>query len=87
MERKVSHRKQRSGVVISDAADKTIVVKVTRIAKHPLYRKRIKINKKYHAHDEKNLAKNGDIVNIIECRPFSKTKRWRLQEVVEGKKA
>lgn len=87
MEAKVSHRKKRSGVVVSDAADKTIVVKVTRVAKHPLYRKLIKINKKYHAHDEENVASVGDVVNIIECRPLSKTKRWRLQSVVEGKKA
>ena len=64
MEPKVSHRKQRSGVVVSNAADKTIVVKVTRMAKHPLYRKLIKINKKYHAHDEKNIACVGDVVNI-----------------------
>jgi small subunit ribosomal protein S17 len=87
METKVSHRKKRSGVVVSNAADKTIVVRVTRMAKHPLYRKLIKINKKYHAHDEKNIASVGDVVNIIECRPLSKTKRWRLQSVVEGKKA
>ena len=87
MEPKVSHRKQRSGVVVSNAADKTIVVRVTRVAKHPLYRKLIKINKKYHAHDEKNVASVGDVVNIIECRPLSKTKRWRLQSIVEGKKA
>jgi len=87
MEQKVSHRKTRTGVVISDAADKTIVVKVTRMAKHPLYHKLVKINKKYHAHDEKNIARIGDTVNIIECRPLSKTKRWRLLNVVEGKKA
>ncbi len=87
MEQKVSHRKTRSGIVIGDAADKTIVVNVTRMAKHPLYKKLVKINKKYHAHDEKNIAKKGDTVNIIECRPLSKTKRWRLLNVVEGKKA
>ena len=81
METKTSQRKVRAGVVVSKSTDKTIVVKVTRTAKHPLYRKLMKINKKYYVHDEKNEARKGDQVNIIECRPISKTKRWRLQSI------
>lgn len=66
------------GVVVSDAADKTIVVKVERRFAHPLYKKFIRRSKKYAAHDETNTAKIGDIVRIRECRPVSKRKTWEL---------
>lgn len=70
------------GVVVSDAADKTITVKVERRFMHPLYKKFIKRSKKYAAHDENNTAKAGEIVKIRECRPVSKSKTWEL--VVEA---
>lgn len=66
------------GVVVSDKGDKTVVVKVERRFMHPLYKKFIKRSKKYHAHDEANVAKVGDVVRIEECRPLSKTKSWTL---------
>lgn len=66
------------GVVVSDAADKTITVKVERRFMHPLYKKFIKRSKKYAAHDENNQAKVGEIVRIRECRPISKSKTWEL---------
>lgn len=66
------------GVVVSDINDKTVVVDVQRRFKHPKYGKFVNINKKYHAHDEKNEAKKGDIVTIIESRPYSKKKTWEL---------
>ena len=66
------------GVVVSDKGDKTIVVKVERRFKHPLYGKYIRQSKKYHAHDEHNECKVGELVRIVECRPLSKTKKWEL---------
>jgi len=75
-------RKERVGVVVSDVQDKTIVVKVERRTPHPLYRKIVKVSKKFTAHDEKNEAKMGDTVRIVETRPLSKTKCWRLTEIV-----
>lgn len=66
------------GLVVSDKADKTIVVKVQRRFKHPIYSKFVNATKKYHAHDENNQAKIGDLVTIIESRPHSKTKKWEL---------
>ncbi len=66
------------GVVVSDANDKTVVVKVERRFAHPLYKKTVRRSKRYHAHDENNRAKTGDIVQIQECRPISKQKRWML---------
>jgi len=66
------------GVVVSDAQDKTVVVKVERRFMHPLYKKFIKRSKKYAAHDENNQAKIGDVVRIRECRPISKNKTWEL---------
>jgi len=75
-------RKEREGVVVSDSQDKTIVVEVTRRTSHPLYKKVIKQTKKYYAHDETNQAKAGDKVRIVETRPLSKTKRWRLVEIL-----
>jgi small subunit ribosomal protein S17 len=79
-------RKVRQGVVVSDVQDKTIVVRVQRTTTHPLYKKTIRVSKKYHVHDEANDAKVGDTVRIIETRPLSKLKRWRLAEVVERAK-
>jgi small subunit ribosomal protein S17 len=79
-------RKVRQGVVVSDVQDKTIVVRVQRTTTHPLYKKTLRVSKKYHVHDEANDAKVGDTVRIIETRPLSKLKRWRLEEVVERAK-
>ncbi len=76
-------RKTRVGVVSSNKMEKTITVKVERKIKHPLYGKFLKKTTSFHAHDEKNECSIGDIVKIMECRPLSKTKRWRLVEVVE----
>ena len=75
-------RKERIGVVISDVQDKTIVVKVDRRTPHPLYKKVIKVRKKFTAHDENNEAKKGDTVRIVETRPLSKKKCWRLVEII-----
>ena len=66
------------GVVQKDAKDKTVVVKVERLVKHPLYKKFIRRSKKYMAHDEGNASKAGDLVRIRECRPLSKRKRWEI---------
>jgi ribosomal protein uS17 len=74
---------ERRGIVVSDAMDKTIVVKVDVIKSHPKYKKVIRRSVKFHAHDEQNAAHVGDVVRIVETRPLSKTKRWRLAEVVE----
>ncbi|MFD0961952.1 30S ribosomal protein S17 [Paenibacillus chungangensis] len=76
-------RKVEIGKVVSDKMDKTIVVAVETYKKHDLYHKRIKYTKKYKAHDENNQAKIGDIVKIMETRPLSKDKRFRLVEVVQ----
>jgi len=71
-------RRVLQGVVVSDKADKTITVLVERRLMHPLYKKFIKRTKRYHAHDEANTAKIGDIVRIRECRPISKSKSWEI---------
>jgi len=76
-------RKIKVGVVSSNKMDKSIVVKVERKVKHPLYGKFVKKSTKFHAHDEKNECSIGDTVKIMETRPISKTKRWRLVEVIE----
>ena len=76
-------RKTKLGVVSSNRMDKTITVSVERKVKHPLYGKFVKKSTKFHAHDEKNECSIGDMVKIMESRPLSKTKRWRLVEVVE----
>lgn len=76
-------RKVRTGVVSSNKMDKTITVKVERKVKHPLYGKYLKKSKGFHAHDEKNECSIGDRVRIMESRPISKLKRWRLIEIVE----
>jgi len=75
-------RKERTGRVVSDKMDKTIVVEVTRRVRHPVYGKEMTRSKKFHAHDEKNEAKIGDVVRIEETRPLSRLKRWRLVAVV-----
>ncbi len=81
-----SRRKVREGIVVSSAGDKTAVVKVESRKKHPLYGKTMTVSTKFHAHDEENTAGVGDRVRIMETRPLSKLKRWRLVEVVERAK-
>jgi small subunit ribosomal protein S17 len=76
-------RKERVGLVISDKMDKTITVAVYGWKMHPLYKKRMKNTRKFKAHDEKNSCNAGDLVRIVESRPLSKTKRWRLVEIVK----
>lgn len=78
-----NNRKVFTGTVVSDKNDKTITVLVTTYKKHPLYSKRVISSKKFRAHDEKNEAHTGDVVKITESRPLSKTKRFRLIEIVE----
>ena len=75
-------RQEVTGVVTSAKMEKTIVVKVTRLVQHKLYRRVIRVSKKFYAHDEQRTAKQGDTVRIVETRPMSKLKRWRLAEVV-----
>jgi len=77
------HRKERIGEVISNKMTKTIVVRVQRRFPHPQFKKVVTTFKKFYAHDEKGEAKIGDVVRIVETRPLSKTKRWRLVEIVE----
>ncbi len=77
-----ARRKTRVGSVVSDGGEKTIVVSVERRFAHPLYGKLVKRHKKYHAHDQDNQAREGDVVRIAETRPLSKLKRWRLVEVI-----
>jgi small subunit ribosomal protein S17 len=79
-------RKERRGVVVSSAMDKTIVVRVDTQKPHPVYKKVVRQSHKFHAHDETNVAKAGDVVRIVETRPISKTKSWRLAEVLEEAK-
>jgi small subunit ribosomal protein S17 len=79
-------RKVRTGVVVSDAMDKTVVVKISTAFKHPLYGKTVRRSSNFKAHDEANDARVGDRVRIMETRPLSKTKRWRVVDVVERAK-
>jgi small subunit ribosomal protein S17 len=79
-------RQERRGVVVSSTMDKTIVVKVDTIKSHPRYKKVVRRSLKFHAHDPENKANVGDIVRIVETRPISKTKNWRLVEIVEAAK-
>jgi small subunit ribosomal protein S17 len=79
-------RQERRGVVVSDKGDKTIVVKVDVIKSHPKYKKVVRRSVRFHAHDEQNTAGVGDTVRIVETRPLSKTKHWRLAEIVEKAK-
>jgi small subunit ribosomal protein S17 len=83
---KGGYRKVRVGRVISEKMNKTVVVAVERLVKHPLYKKYIRRTSKLYAHDEKNDAHEGDIVRVIETRPLSKMKRWRVQGIVERAK-
>ena len=76
-------KKEMLGLVVSDKMDKTIVVEVERLVRHRLYGKRIKWRRKFKAHDEKNEARAGDRVRIVENRPVSRTKNWRLMEIIE----
>ena len=80
------HRKVRTGKVSSDASDKTIAVTVERTVHHPLYGRVVRKRKKFMAHDEKNDARTGDLVEIMETRPLSRTKRWRLIKIIERAK-
>ena len=80
------YRKTRTGVVSSNKMEKTITVTVVRKLKHPKYGKFVKKSNKFHAHDESNDAQIGDLVRIVETRPLSKSKRWRLVEVIEKAK-
>jgi len=82
-ERERGQRKERRGVVVSSAMDKTIVVRVDTVKPDPRYKKVVRRSRKLHAHDEENDASVGDVVRIVESRPLSKTKTWRLAEVVE----
>lgn len=84
VERKL--RKTKTGVVVSTKMDKTISVKVERRLMHPLYGKFVKRSKKFFAHDEENTCNMGDVVRIMETRPLSKMKRWRLVEILERAK-
>ena len=79
----VARRKTRQGVVVSDARDKTITVRIDTARPHPIYKKTVRRSSKLHAHDEENQAHLGDIVRVQECRPLSSQKRWRLVEIVE----
>ncbi len=82
----MSEKRQRSvtGRVVSARMDKTITVAVERLVKHPVYGKYIRRTTKVHAHDEQNACQQGDLVSIVECRPMSKSKAWRLERVVES---
>ena len=77
------HYKTRQGTVVSDKMDKTVVVRVERLTKHPKYTKVIKHTKKFKAHDEQNQCRVGDVIEIVETRPLSKEKRWRVKEILE----
>jgi small subunit ribosomal protein S17 len=78
------HRKTQTGVVVSDKMEKTVVVRVDRLVRHSVYNKYIKRSVKYKVHDENNSCKVGDKVQIIECRPLSKDKRWNLKQINES---
>jgi small subunit ribosomal protein S17 len=84
--RERGRRKVRTGIVVSDKMDKTVVVQIASSIRHPLYGKIVRRSNKLNAHDETNQAHVGDKVRIMETRPLSKTKRWRLLEVVERAK-
>lgn len=77
------NRKTQVGVVVSDKMDKTVVVRVSHLVKHPVYNKYIKRSVKYKAHDEENNCKSGDRVLIVETRPLSKDKRWRVRQIID----
>jgi small subunit ribosomal protein S17 len=81
-----TRRKVRTGVVVSEKMDKTVLVRIDRKVRHPLYKKTLRRSNKLAAHDENNDARVGDTVRVMETRPLSKTKRWRIVEVVERAK-
>lgn len=81
------NRKVRQGVVVSDKMDKSIMVRIERTVKHPLYKKVVRRKKSFMAHDEKNDCHVGDVVKITECRPLSRRKRWRLLEIITREQA
>ncbi len=83
MTKQRGNRKSRIGVVTSDKMDKTVVVRVEQMVKHPVYKKYIKRNVKYKAHDDENSCAAGDRVMIVETRPLSKGKRWQVREILE----
>ncbi|MDR1651849.1 MAG: 30S ribosomal protein S17 [Synergistaceae bacterium] len=83
MEERIPHRKVRTGIVVSDKMDKTVVVRVDRMSKHPLYGKPVLRVKKYMAHDETNECRPGDRIQIEETRPLSRHKRWRVAQIIE----
>lgn len=85
MENEDPIKRKFEGTVVSDKEDKTVRVEVERLKQHPLYKKRYTVTKKYAVHDEENEAKEGNVVQFQECRPISKTKRWRLTDIVESK--
>ena len=85
-EREPGTPQTRQGVVVSDKADKTITVSVDIAKRHPRYQKIVRSTKTLHAHDEQNDARPGDVVRVVECRPMSRTKRWRLVEILERAK-
>ncbi|HXG42415.1 MAG TPA: 30S ribosomal protein S17 [Dehalococcoidia bacterium] len=82
-ELKFGRRKVLEGVVVSDRMQKTVTVAVERVTRHPLYKKTIRRRKKYHAHDENNECRVGDRVLIVESRPLSRTKRWRVARILQ----
>ncbi|KAB2808126.1 30S ribosomal protein S17 [Phaeocystidibacter luteus] len=86
METKRNLRKERIGVVTSSKMNKSVTVNVQRRVKHPLYGKFVNFSKKFHAHDETNDCNEGDTVRIMETRPLSKTKKWRVVEIIERAK-
>jgi small subunit ribosomal protein S17 len=81
--KEAGHRKTQIGIVVSDKMDKTIVVQVERLVKHPVYKKYVRRRARYKAHDEGNTCKVGDKVMIEECRPLSREKRWGVRQVIE----
>ncbi len=84
----VNHRRKiREGFVVSDKMDKTVVVNVERVFQHPVYKRTIRRSKKYKAHDSQNVYRLGDRVRIVETRPLSKDKRWRVVELIERPEA
>ena len=79
----VAPRKSRQGLVVSSSRDKTITVRLETSRPHPVYGKTVRTSSKLHAHDERNEASDGDLVRVVECRPLSRQKRWRLVEIIE----
>jgi len=82
----VARRKARQGVVVSDARDKTITIRIDVSRAHPVYGKTVRRSSKLHAHDENNEARVGDTVRVVECRPLSLQKRWRMVEIIDRAK-